>query len=100
MKTRQLVEILNDLVALLIAAFTSDKGIELLDELFQYLGLPDLFPGIDGFSDGKTETVTPAEVAEARMNSQPSKSKGTAPYDPTKDPNFTETLKHWTPKGD
>lgn len=47
-------EILGDLFALVWNAIRTPKGIELLDELAQVLGLPDVFPNVDGLqSDDK-----------------------------------------------
>jgi hypothetical protein len=55
-------EILSDLFALLYDAFTSPQGIKVLDEVGQVLGLPDFFPHVDGFADGKTAPSTKGKV--------------------------------------
>ena len=61
------LEIVTDLFALLSNAFNSPKGLELLDEIAQALGLPDVFPEVDGYQGDNKKGQTRANTDDEEM---------------------------------
>lgn len=79
-KSRGILEVLKDVFFLVWMALMSPKGIELIDEIFDLLDLPDPFPDVNGLSfedDEPTEPLTPrqpsaaGEAATLRFSEQP-----------------------------
>lgn len=85
---RAFTEILSDIGALWWAAMQTEKGIELMDELATVLGLPDIFPNVDGLEADDAAIPANPEIPEwlSAMYKVQGKADPFSTFDPPTEP--------------